>query len=66
MKNSYNFNLLFILFFQNISLNSQQMNNLSIYTGNKNRNEKRNFVFLTNKLEFALYMKTEEILKPKT
>jgi hypothetical protein len=42
------------------------MNNLSIYTGNKNRNEKRNFVFLTNKLEFALYMKTEEILKPKT
>jgi hypothetical protein len=66
MKNSYNFNLIFILFFQNISLNSQQMNNLSIYTGNKNRNEKRNFVFLTNKLEFALYMKTEEILKPKT
>ena len=66
MKNSYNFNFPFILFFQNISLNSQQMNNLSIYTGNKNRNEKRNFVFLTNKLEFALYMKTEEILKPKT
>jgi len=47
MKNSYNFNVPFILFFQNISLNSQQMNNLSIYTGNKNRNEK--IIFFYNK-----------------